>query len=168
MIKKAIAIMTPVLIVTAFWDRVKQFAGLASFGKDADFSLKRHYAYQIEGGINGELTFLLDIDVINKSKSEVLANNLMVTAYNEKGQYVGQSVPFDRPLLISPYGVTPINGIKIRTQLKQVLFDYAAPLLLKIIQNKSLENSSIGRTIKLDIILELNGVKINKQQTLTI
>jgi len=168
MIKKALAIMTPILIVTAFWDRVKQFTGLARFGKDADFILKRHYGYMIDGGISGELTFLLDIDVINKSNSEVLANNLLVTAYNEKGQYVGQSVPFDRPILIQPLGVTPINGIKVRTQLKNVLFDYAAPMLLEIIQNSSIENTSIGRTITLDMIIELNGVKINKQQTLSI
>ncbi|MFK5855790.1 MAG: hypothetical protein QM503_06640 [Bacteroidota bacterium] len=168
MIKKALAIMTPILIVTAFWDRVKQFTNLARFGKDADFSLKRHYEYIIEGGINGELTFLLDIDVINKSNSEVLANNLLVTAYNEEGEYVGQSVPFDTPLLIKPYSVTPITGIKVRTQLKKVLFDYAVPMLLQIIQNSSFENTSIGRTITLDMIIELNGVKINKQQTLTI
>lgn len=168
MIKKALAIMTPVLIVTAFWDRVKQFTGLARFGTDADFSLKRHYGYAIEGGISGELTFLLDIDVINKSNSQVLANNLLVTAYNEKGEYVGQSVPFDSPLLIQAFGVTPINGIKVRTQLKKVLFDYAAPMLLQIIQNNSAQSASIGRTITLDMIIELNGVKINKQQTLSI
>ena len=97
-----------------------------------------------------------------------MANNLLVTAYNEKGQYVGQSVPFNNPVIIHPFGVTPIVGVKIRTQLKQVLFDYAAPMLLQIIQSKSVHDSSIGRTIKLDMILELNGLKINKQQNLSI
>lgn len=168
MLKKLIAIATTGIIFITFWDKVKPLIGLASFGKDADFKIKRHYGYMIEGGINGELTFLLDIDIINKSTSEVLANNLLITAYNEKNEYVGQSVPFTNNVVIGEASVTTITGLKIRTQLKNVLFDYAGPLILQLLNNKTIETGSIGRKITLDINIELNGVNINKTQIIDI
>ncbi len=168
MIKTVLGFAAGTIVIVKFWDIIKPILGLSRFGKDADFKIRRHYDYRIEGGIDGELTFLIDLDVINKSNSEILANNLLITAYNEKGQYVGQSVPFNNSVVIQEATLTTITGIKVTTQLKNVLFDYAGPFLLELIQNQNIGNQKIGRTITLDINVELNGIRINKTETINI
>ena len=170
MFKSIIGMAAGALVIVSLFDKVgfdvKKLIGLNQFAKnEPDFKINRVYGFDVIGGLAGYVRLLVDVDVINKSQSDVLISNILVTAYNEKGEYIGQSVPYDTDIVIKENSVTTIPGIEVHAQFSKVLFDYGLPALLQVIQNKSWQNVKLGKSIKLDVSLEINGVKINKTVT---
>jgi len=140
----------------------KKFLNLNSFAKDADFRLKSIHGLKVVGGITGTANFLVDIDVINKSTGDILLSNLLVTAYNEKGEFIGESAPYTQKVIIKESATTIIPNINLSVKFSSALFDYTLPMLLEVIKNKTWRNVNLGKTIKLNVAMELNGIKVAK------
>ena len=173
MVKQIVSVAAAALVFVSLMDKVgfntKRLFGLKSFAQNKpDFKINRIYGFDVFGGLSGYARFYIDVDVINKSQSDVLLSNILVTAYNEKGEYIGQSVPYAGDVVIRENNVTTIPQIEVHAQFAKVLFGYGIPAIVQIIQNKSWQNVKLGKKIKLDVSLELNGVKINKQTDLDI
>ncbi len=166
MLKQVIGIAGGGLILLSFMGKLgfdtKKLLNLNNFSKDADFRLKSIHGFRIEGGLKGTADFLIDIDVINKSTSDVLMSNLIIAAYNEKGEFIGESAPYLQKIIIKESTTTTIPDISVRVKLTSALFDYTLPMLLKMIQNKTWHTGKLGKTIRLNIAMELNGIKVTK------
>ncbi len=81
------------LVVVTLFDKVgfdvRNIIGLKRFSQNQpDFKINRVYGFDVIGGMSGYAR--LYVDVINKSQIDVLISNILVTTYNEKGEYVGQ------------------------------------------------------------------------------
>lgn len=166
MLKQVIGIAGGGLILLSLLGKLgidtKKFLNLSDFAKDADFRLKSVHGFHVSGGIKGNADFLVDINVLNKSTSDVLMTNLLVVAYNEKGQFIGQSSPYTPKIVIKESTTTVIPNIHVNVKLTSLLFNYTLPMLLKMIQNKTWQIQPLGKTIKLNISMELNGIKVAK------
>ncbi len=166
MIKQVVGIAGGGLILLSLLGKLgidtKKFLNLNNFAKDADFSLNKVHGFHISGGMKGDADFLVDINVLNKSTSDVLMTNLLIVAYNEKGQFIGQSTPYSQKIIIKESSTTLIPNVQVAIKLSSALFDYTLPMLLKMIQNKTWQTQPLGKTIKLNISMELNGIKVTK------
>lgn len=146
----------------------KKLFDLSDFAADADFKVNRFYGFNVLGGIQGEAVFFIDVDVINTSDKSIIAENLFVKAYNEKGQYIGESAPHDHQAVIAPNSTTTVTGIEVHADFAKILFDYALPSLVQVISERTWENFSLGKTIILDVFVEMNGYNINKRVELPV
>jgi len=166
MLKQIIGIAGGGLILLTFMGKLgfdtKNLLNLNNFSKDADFRLKSIHGFTIEGGLKGTANFLIDIDVINKSTNDILMSDLLITAYNERGEFIGESEPYNQKIIIKESATTTIPNVKVKVKLTSALFDYTLPMLLKMIQNKTWHQQKLGKTIKLNITMELNGIKVAK------
>lgn len=140
----------------------QRLIGLKDFANDAKLQIKRIYGFAINGGVTGTLKLLLDVDVANNASSDVTASNLLVNLYNEQNVLIGSSEPYTQ-VTLHANSTTTITGIEANIQLSKLLPDYAIPALLQVIASGTLQNFKFDQTIKIDVFVTLNGVKVNQQ-----
>ncbi len=146
---------------------IKRLIGLSQLAKnEPDFKINRVYGFKIIGGIAGYIKFFTDIDVVNKTQSDILISNLQIVAYNERNDYIGQSLPYNRDVIIHENSTGTIQNIEVHVDFAKALFGYGLPALQQIVMHGNKEK--LGRKILLDVSLEINGLKINKKEIIEI
>ena len=140
----------------------KKLLNLQKFSDKADFKIHSIHQFKPIGGINGYLKFLVDIDVINPENFSITAENLLVKAYNEKQQYIGESLPYKKETVIAENSTTTLKNIEVHVKTSAALFNYGLPAILNIIQTGQWQNMKLNQTIALHISITLNGYEINK------
>ena len=146
-------------------DYVNGLLNVRKFSKIADFKLSRIHQISFVGFLNGYIRFFMDLEVINPEDFSITAENISVKAFNEKNEFVGESLPYPNSIVIAGRATTTISNIEVHVNTAKALFDYAYEAIAKVIQAKRInQNFSLGRTLTLNISMRLNGVDINKTQ----
>jgi hypothetical protein len=138
---------------------------LKKFSDKADFKVRHLHGFNVVGGMNGYIKFLLDIEVINPENFSITAENLRIKAFNERSEYIGESLPYHGKVVIAPNSTTLIPNIEVHAKTSNTLFDYTLPALLEIIRTGNWQQYKFNKTVKLNISLSLNGYEINKNES---
>lgn len=146
-------------------DYVNSLLNVRKFSKIADFRIGKIHQISFVGFLNGYIKFFMDLDVINPEDFSITAENISVKAFNEKKEFIGESLPYPNSIVIAGHATTKVSNIEVHVNTAKALFDYAYEAIAKIIQAKS-ENRhfSLNRTLTLNISMKLNGIDIQKTE----
>ncbi len=147
-------------------DYVNSVLNVRKFSKIADYKLSKIHQISFVGFLHGYIKFFMDLEVINPENFSITAENISVKAFNEKNEFIGESLPYPNSTVISAQATTTISNIEVHVNTAKALFDYAYDAISKIIQAKTINNNfRLNRTLTLNVSMRLNSIDINKSQT---
>lgn len=128
---------------------------LLNFGETASWGVDKIHELKLKGGLLGYVSTLIDISIDNPTDTMVGVKKPFVKAFIDKTS-IGNSIPSPDITNIQPNARTIIKDIEVQMPVSKLI-----PIIPGIVQ-KILNGEKMGKTVDLDITLDVDGKSFSK------